>query len=376
MRQANGAWRATNGGDAMVTAIDPRNAKVLYTTYCNGLLYRSRDGWSKDTYKVIFTGDPSNPTSGDGTGAWATPYVLDPNNPDILVAGYHEVFRSTNQGDTWTALSSNLTGGTANDLDEIAVAVGDSRRIWASRGRKVYRTTDLGGSWASADVPVNERVSQILPDPRDPSRVWASTVGYQAGKKVWESIDGGATWKNLSGALLNVPANALALDSATRRLFVATDAGVWVRPLTGTDTGWTLHGRGLPLTAATDLEIQWQTRVLRAATFGRGVWEVALDASSSQPVPVPEPTRDVSEQARVKVLGRIIEIRFAPLDVFDGEILLVEADGRVAWRATVTKVGGQILSPLGSPRPVRPGLSWVVFSARDGSRRSVPVLGK
>lgn len=376
MRLATGAWRATNGGDAMVTAVDPRNAKVIYTTYCNGLLYRSRDGWSKDTYKVIFTGDPSSPTSGSGTGAWATPYVLDPNNPDILVAGYHEVFRSTNQGDTWTALSSNLTGGTGNDLDEIAVAVGDSRRIWASRGRKVYRTTDLGGAWASSDVPVNERVSQILPDPRDPMRVWASTVGYQAGKKVWESLDGGATWKNLSGALLNVPANALALDSVKRRLFVATDAGVWVRPLAGSDTGWTLHGRGLPFTAATDLEIHWGTRVLRAATFGRGVWEVALDASTTQPVPVPGPEADAPEHARVKARGRTIEVRFAPLDDFAGEILLVGADGKVAWRGAVDKVAGQILSPLAMPRPTRAGLSWVVFASRDGSRRSVPVLGE
>jgi len=372
MRLANGAWKATNGGDAMVTALDPRDAKVMYTTYCNGLLYRSLDGWTKDTYKVVFTGDPASPTSGDGVGAWAAPYVLDPNNPDILVAGYSDVYRSLNRGDTWTAISGNLTGGTGNDLDEVAVATGDSRRIWASRGSTVWRTTDLGATWKSAAVPVGERVSQILPDPRDPARVWASTVGYQAGKKVWESLDGGATWKNLSGALLNVPANALALDSTTRRLFAGTDAGVWVRPLSGADTGWSLYGRGLPFTAATDLEIQWKSRVLRAATFGRGVWEVALDGTSGPPVPVPGDLAR-SAQAKVRVGPGAIEVRFDPTDRFRGEVLVVDAAGRVVARAAVDKPEGQILSALSLARPASSGLSWVVFSAEDGTRRSVPV---
>lgn len=371
MRLANGTWKATNGGDAMHTAIDPRDHKVIYTTYCNGLLYRSRDGWTRDTYKIIFTGDPARPTSGDGTGAWSTPYVLDPNNPSILVAGYHEVFRSTNQGDTWTAISSNLTGGASNDLDEVAVAIGDSKRIWASRGRKVYRTTDLGATWASADVPVAERVSQILPDPRDPSRVWASTVGYQAGKKVWESTDGGATWKNLTGVLPNVAANTLALDSTTRRLFVGTDAGVWVRPLAGSDTGWSLYGSDLPFTATTDLEIQWSSRTLRAGTYGRGVWEVALDGATP-PVAV-APTSPGSRVVRVRSFQGMLELRFDPAQTFHGTVSVVDGSGRKLSQARLDKPQGQILAPLRMEGGSSRGISWVVLELDDGSRQSIPV---
>lgn len=371
MRLANGTWKATNGGDAMNTAIDPRDHKVIYTTYCNGLLYRSRDAWTRDTYDVIFTGDLANPRSGDGTGAWAAPFVLDPNDPDVLVAGYHEVFRSTDQGDSWTAISSGLTGGEENDLDEIAVATGDSRRIWAARGRTVYRTSDMGARWDKADVPVDERVSQILPDPRDPSHLWASTVGYLSGRKVWESRDGGASWANLSGALPNVPANALALDSVERRLFVGTDAGVWVRSLGGSDTGWSLYGAGLPSTATTDLEIQWSSRTLRAGTYGRGVWEVSLDGDLA-PVVV-DGAPPAFRPARVRGLRDGVEIRFDVGSSFFGGVALVDGLGRVRADVRVDKEEGVVLSPLLLDAGARRGVWWVVFSSDSGTRGAVPV---
>jgi hypothetical protein len=129
----------------MEVAINPSDENTIYTTYINGQLYRSYDQWENDQYYEI---TPPQTTG----GAWVTPYVIDPNDHSVLVAGYEDVFRSQDEGNTWEQLTFGITGSTDNKLDAIAVAPSNSAIIMAGRNAKLYKTIDGGENWTNHNV--------------------------------------------------------------------------------------------------------------------------------------------------------------------------------------------------------------------------------
>lgn len=283
-RTTTGTWTYTNGGDAMEVAIDPTNYNIIYTTYVNGQLYRSLDGWTADQYYDIRANIPGAPD-----GDWVAPYVLDPNNSSTIVAGYKEVYRSTNRGDNWTQISSGMTGG--NNLHCIAVAKGNSSVIYTSRDDIFYRTTNMGTNWTTLTVPNGERITSITIDPNNSSTVYITRSGYNAGNKVFKSTNGGTSWTNITGTLPNVPFNGSVYYEASTNegVFIGGDRGVYYRNSTMSD--WVLWGNGLPNTSVTDLEIYKAGKKLRISTFGRGLWE--LDIAD---VPLPAEMSDLYVQ--------------------------------------------------------------------------------
>lgn len=275
-RQANGTWTATNGGDAMVVAMDPTDANVLYTTYANGQIYRSLDGWNKDTYHSISDNIPGKPT-----GDWETPYILDPNDHNTVVAGYQDVFRSHDRGDTWEQLSTNITGSSSRKLLEVAVAKGNSSVIYTSQANQFFYTTNAGQTWGSYTFNNYDNITSIAVHPTNPNKVFVTFAGYRAGKKISLSTDGGKTWSDYSGTLPNVPANSFIVDEAgNEAYYVGTDYGVFYRDASTSD--WERYGSGLPNTNVTQLCIQRNTGMLRIATFGRGIWEIPLWSKAPQ----------------------------------------------------------------------------------------------
>jgi photosystem II stability/assembly factor-like uncharacterized protein len=264
------AWAATNGGDGMEVAINPVNENIIYTTYVNGQLYRSNDQWVNDTYNEITPPDA-------GEGDWVTPYVLDPQDPAVVVAGYSDVFRSDDNGETWQQLSTNLTSDPGNKIKAIAVAPSDQYTIYAGRAGTMYITRDAGETWDNQLIALglgnSAELTSIAVHPTDPMQLWVTLSGYSSTKKVYYSSNGGDTFTNITHNLPNVPCNASVIDvqSELLDLYVGTDVGVFVYDAAGQQ--WIYYGAGLPNTSVTDLEIQYNTRKLRIGTFGRGVWE-------------------------------------------------------------------------------------------------------
>jgi photosystem II stability/assembly factor-like uncharacterized protein len=273
-RQANAVWTASNGGDAMVQAIDPANYNIMYSTYVNGQLYRTTNAWGSNT--------EITPGFASGTrqvGDWVTPYVLDPNNSQIIVAGYKDVWRSTDRGTTWSQISTNLTGG--NNINQVAVTPGNSSIIYASQGTNMWKTIDGGTTWNALTVPNagtttdpwgSGAITSIAISNTNANNIWISRSGYNATIKVYKSTDQGTTWTNISATLPNVPVNTLIYQNSTNdALYVGTDAGVFYT--NASIVGWQYFGQGMPNTSVTDLAIQYSSGKIRAGTYGRGVWE-------------------------------------------------------------------------------------------------------
>ena len=260
-------WTNSNGGDAMVQAIDPTNADVFYTTYINGSLYRTTDRWTNDTYHSISDNIPGQPS-----GKWVTPYVIDPNSNTTLVAGYDEIYRSTNRGDSWTQLSTNLSGG--DNFTAVQVAPSNSDVIIAAEGNRVFITTDLGNNWETEYPPLSGGVSiqDITIDPTDENRFWVSVDGYVSSKKVYMTEDGGQTWTNFTTGLPNVPINALMYQAGSNDvIYAGTDIGVFYRNANMTE--WIWWSVGMPNTVVTDIDIQYSAGIIRVSTYGRGIFE-------------------------------------------------------------------------------------------------------
>ena len=93
--------------------------------------------------------------------------------------------------------------------------------------------------------------------------------------KFFESRDGGSTWANISLNLPNLPINCIEYQrGAKEALYLGTDIGIYYKDKTS--TSWIRYDEGLPNVPVTDLDIQYSSKIIRASTFGRGVYEAPL----------------------------------------------------------------------------------------------------
>ena len=254
----DGVWTHILGADGMEAAVNPTNQNTIYCSIYSGNISRSYNEG------VDLTPIRNNIT---GSGGWVTPFVLDPVTPTTIYAGYQDIWKSTNEGDFWKQLST-FNGGT---FVCIAVAKSNKNYIYANTIDKVYMSSNDGGSWNDITTGLpNDAYTYLDVSSTDPAKVWVTLSGYTAGQKVYQSTDAGMSWTNFSGTLPNIPANCITyLDP--NRLFVGTDAGVFYRDNTMSD--WAAFMTNLPNVRVNELELNLPANKIRAATYGRGIWE-------------------------------------------------------------------------------------------------------
>lgn len=270
----NNNWYEQTGGDGMECIIDYSNASTEYASYAKGVIYRTNDFWANQT--TISANIPG----GQPTGAWITPFVIHPSNPNILFAGYDKLYKSTNQGNSWVAISPVLD---ANLLYSIAVSPSNTNTIYAASQGFLYKTINGGLNWTSISLGIsNAKISYITVDPTNSQKVFLTLSGYSSGNKVFMSPDGGVNWINYSFTLPNVPVNCIVYQNGSNEgLYIGTDFGVFYTD--GTMSDWVPYQTGLPNVIVTELEISYNNNKLWAATFGRGLWNTDLFVPLSVP---------------------------------------------------------------------------------------------
>jgi hypothetical protein len=141
-------------------------------------------------------------------------------------------------------------------------------------------------------------ISSLAADPHDATgaTVYATVMGF-AGNGVnaahlYRSTDAGSHWTNISSNLPNAPANSVVVDpNDANTVYVALDTGVYVASQVttcSTANCWSIYGSGLPnapvvqLAAASAMPTgDGRTGELRAATYGRGLWQIPLLRAST-----------------------------------------------------------------------------------------------
>jgi len=261
----NGTYSAILGGDGMEAIINPDNNNVIYGEYYYGNLYKSTDGGYNFT-EIAPASD----------GAWVTPYVLDPNNSNTIYAGYTDLYKSTNAGTNWTNLTNGITSG--NQINDIAVSSADNSYIYFSCGNDFYVSTDGGSNWNLIHSFPNS-ITDIAVAYNNPQKVYVSLSGFNDYGHVFLSTDAGNNWTDITGGLPNVPTNTIVYQENTNDiLYVGTDLGVFVK--NGTED-WQLFNNGMPFVVIDELEINYATNKIYAATFGRGLWYSDLYSDTS-----------------------------------------------------------------------------------------------
>ncbi|MFH2096044.1 MAG: PKD domain-containing protein, partial [Bacteroidota bacterium] len=259
------SWFSVLGGDGMECIIDYTDADVIYGEYYYGSIYKSTNGGNSFS---------SITPQGAGDGAWITPFIIDSENPDILYAGYKEVYKTTNGGGSWTKMTSNLTSGSL--FLNLAVAPNHCNNVYAATSYRIWRSHDSGMTWSEMGTNFpNYPITSIAVAPYNPDHLWISMSGYHDGHKVYKTTDGGQTWSNISDSLPNIPANCIVYEENTNgTVYLGTDAGVYYRD--NTMNYWSPFSNGLPNVIVSELEIHYPTEKIRAATYGRGMWESEL----------------------------------------------------------------------------------------------------
>ncbi len=260
------------GGDGMNCIIDYSDTSTVYASVYEGTLFRSDDGGK--TFNFIV---PDNYPR----GAWITPFEQHPHIPVILYAGYQDVYKSSNKGESWTRLTNNLVTGENEYLTVVKIAPSNNGFIYAATERNIWRSTDNGDTWdkIGSTLPALT-ITDIEISENDPNKLWICYSGFNSLSKVYYSHDGGYYWNNISDGLPNVPVNCLEyLNGSDKGIFAGTDMGVFFKDATTSD--WKSYRGNLPNVVVNELEIHYPTRKLRAGTFGRGIWETTISDTIS-----------------------------------------------------------------------------------------------
>lgn len=272
----NGSWLNTLGGDGMEAMVDHYNDSIIYATNYNGALSRSDDAgyvYTSGLDSAITSAD-----AGNEQGEWVTPYIMHPDSSEVIYGGFQNVWKSSDKGTTWTKLGNDP----GDPYRALAICGSNANVIYGTRGNMINKTTDGGITWSSAStgLPLGQVMNTyIAVDKINPDLVWATTSGYVDSLKVFMSNDGGATWKNISEGLPNVPVNCIVRnENSNSDIYVGTDIGVYFTndSLQGTATKWIEFSNGLPNVIINELEIHYGSGKIRAATYGRGLWETDL----------------------------------------------------------------------------------------------------
>ena len=255
-------------GHGTESAVDKNQSGHAIVSYNNGNLFQTFDNWATSTPITVPSDD----------GAFVTPLQLNNQNQNTVFAAYNEVYKSNDFGLTWDSLSSFATD---NEIEVMSVAPSDSNYIYLGNDDAFYYTHNGGATWTSvinSGLSVNNYnyITAIAVSSTNPLHLWMTYGGFTSGDKVFSSVDGGVSWTNISGTLPNIPCNTIvAQPNSNGELYLGTDLGVYYKNNSMSD--WTPFQAGLPNVIVNELEIVTSLNTIRAATFGRGVWQSPLN---------------------------------------------------------------------------------------------------
>ena len=199
----------------------------------------------------------------------------DPVYDSVIYAMQRDFYKSTDGGATWTR---NITDSNSVLDYHIALAVSPvNNSIMYATGNLNFRMSSDGGvTWRiKNNIPTIGRVSGVAVSSTDARKLWVCVSNFADGQKVYESLDSGSTWVNISAGLPNIRMQTIEhVNGSQDGLYVGTDLGVFYRD---DNTGfWFLFSNGLPNVMVRDLEINYLEGIISAATFGRGLWQSSL----------------------------------------------------------------------------------------------------
>ncbi len=269
------------GGDGMQIAIDTRDNNTVYTGYQFGNYFRIQKNSGRRDYISPKHDLGERPLRFN----WQTPIQLSKHNQDVLYIGANKLYRSLNKGNSWEAISGDLTAGgqkgnvpygTLSCLHESSLKFG--LIYTGSDDGLLYVTKDGGESWKKISDPLPQKlwVSRVQASAHERARVYTTLNGYRWDdftSYVYMSNDYGATWTRIGLDLPAEPVNVLREDPVNPDiLYVGTDHNFYV----SVDRGVHFYpfSSDFPDVPVHDLALQAKTNELVIGTHGRSMFRI------------------------------------------------------------------------------------------------------
>ena len=280
MYTQNNGWAIVRDGDGMKTFIDPFDDQIIY--YSNGesqIIGKSIDRGT--TWSSNLT--PTNVVGGD----FVKPFLMDPHDNQIIYAGYHDVYRSVDGGNTFQKISSFDALNPVESLKSIAVSKSNhnviytaySNCLWSNpEAKMIFRTRDLGSTWSditSGLTPLHDADLSCVEVSADNSNILLAGFANSLTEKIMKSNDGGDNWTGFStGIPYDIDIFVILSESGSKNIYAGTSRGVYYYNYSASQ--WEKYNNNLPNVYIADLAINYNSNELFAGTHGRGVWKTPL----------------------------------------------------------------------------------------------------
>ncbi len=290
---------AVGGGESGYVTPDPQNPNVFYAGSQGALLTRfdRSTGAMRDiqVYPLFFSGMPASALK--ERWQWTFPIVFSPVDSNILYTSSQHLWKTTNQGQSWQAISPDLTRADPKTLGDsggpitkdqngpeiygtiftIAPSLQDVNTIWTGSDDGVaYVTRDGGKNWSNITpkgLPEFSRISMIDAGPHEPGTAYLAAKRYQLDDRkpyIYRTHDFGKTWTKIVDGIPDSDYVQVAREDPKRAglLYAGTEHGIYISYDDGSH--WQSLRLNLPDTQVSDLLVLDNDLVI--ATHGRSFW--------------------------------------------------------------------------------------------------------
>ncbi len=314
----NSDWFITLFGDGHQPATEPGNPDIVYSEWQQGNLVR----YDRTVGEIVYIKPQGEPGDPPERFNWDAPILVSPHSPTRLYVASQRVWRSENRGDTWQAVSVDLT----RDQDRMLLPLMDRLQSWDAPwdnyAMSQYNTitslaespvaegvlyagtddgliqisSDAGANWTEIEVgdlpgvPDTAFVNDIKADLFDADTVYVALDNHKYGDYqpyLLKSTDRGRRWTSIAGDLpdRHLVWRVVQDHVNAQLMFAGTEFGVFFTVDGGSH--WTELDGDMPVISFRDLAVQRRENDLVGASFGRGFF--VLDDYS--------PLRQVSAEA-------------------------------------------------------------------------------
>lgn len=291
----NSDWKKTFGGDGFYSFRHPTKEHIVFSEYQGGKLVRwdERTGQAKSIPPYATTGE--DPLRFN----WNAPVHVSQDGKRLYFAAQY-LYRSENDGDSWTRISPDLTtndkakqqqhlsGGLSidnstaeNHTTIYAVAESPLSKdvVWVGTDDgNLQMTTDGGKNWTKLNdnipgLPANTWVTFLEPSPHDVNTAFVTFDGHRNDDMtpyLYRTTDGGKTWQEITDD--NVMGYALSVRQDLENpnlLFLGTEWGLYISLDGG--SSWAAFRNNVPMVGIRDMVIQPREADLVMGTHGRGI---------------------------------------------------------------------------------------------------------
>ena len=297
------AWHPAGGGESGWMAPHPKDSNIVFSGSYGGLLTRY-DHRTRQVRNITVW--PDNPMGYGAEGMryrfqWNFPILFSPHDSNLLYSGGNMLFASTNEGQSWKAISPDLTrndktkqGSSGGPITKdntgveyyctiftVAESLLNKGLIWTgSDDGLVHVTRDGGKNWTNVTPPTGMmpewiQINSIEASTHEAGTAYVAATMYKHDDfrpYLFKTSDYGKTWKKIVSGIAEGAFTRVIREDPARRglLYAGTETGLYVSFNDG--ESWQTLQLNLPVVPITDLTVQTREKDLVVATQGRAFW--------------------------------------------------------------------------------------------------------